>query len=145
MLRSAQTCFLLAFTTGLLFPASGCRQIGHDPVVWKTEVRSPDGTWIATARTDQWGGFGTARVETTVSIRKVDGTVNHGEPFGILSFPDGGGISKAYTLSDDNADRSLDVRWTSPKHLEITHTSAINPDLEVVRFSDVDITYDLAR
>jgi hypothetical protein len=96
-------------------------------------------------RTDQWGGFGTAWVKTTVSIRKVDGTVNRGKPFDVLSYPGGGDIPKTYTLSEMNADQNLQVRWASPKHLEIMHKTSIDPDLEVIRFSDVDVTYDFAR
>jgi hypothetical protein len=45
----------LAVTAVLLGSLLGCR---YYPVVWKHDFRSPDGAWIATARTDQWGGFG---------------------------------------------------------------------------------------
>ena len=106
---------------------------------------SPDGTWVATARTDQWGGFGSAWVETTVSIRKLDGTVNHGKPFDVLSYPGGGNIPKTYTLAQENADHDLQVRWASSKHLEIAHASPVEPDLEVIRFSDIDVTYAIAK
>ena len=109
------------------------------------DVRSPDGAWIATARTDQWGGFGSAWVQTVVSIRKTNGTVNHGAPFDILSYPGGGMIPKAYVPSEENADRNLQIRWTSTRHLEVTHFTVIDPDLMVVRFSDVDISYDIDR
>jgi len=70
----------IAAITGLSFLAilAGCHS---SPTVWKQDVRSPDGAWIATARTDQWGGFGSAWVETTGSIRKLNKTVNNGKPF----------------------------------------------------------------
>ena len=109
------------------------------------DIRSPDGAWIATARTDQWGGFGTAWVETTVSIRKIDSTVIHGKPFDVLSYPGGGSIPKTYSLSTENADQNLHIRWASDKQFEIAHRSPVEPDLIVIRFSDVDIRYDLAR
>ena len=38
----------------------------------------------------QWGGFGSAWVETTVSIKKADKTVNKGKPFDVFSYPGGG-------------------------------------------------------
>ena len=50
----------------------------------------------------------------------------------------------AYVLSDANAGRDLQVTWLSPTHLQIAHKSAIVPDLEVVRFSDIDISYQLS-
>jgi hypothetical protein len=130
----------LAISAVLLGNFLGCQ---NDPTVWIKDFRSPDQAWVATARTRQWGGFGTAWVETTVSIKKVDGTVNRGKPFDVLSYPDGGSGGPAYVLSDANADRDLKVNWLSPTHLEIAHTSPINPDLEVVRFSNIDISYQL--
>jgi hypothetical protein len=126
-------------TTAVLFGCFvGCH---HDPTVWKKDVRSPDGAWLATARTDQWGGFGSAWVETAVSIRRIDGTVNHGKPFDVLSYPGGGRIPRTYVLSDENLDPDLRIVWQSPTHLQITHQSAIEPDLEVIRFSNVDISF----
>ena len=73
----------------------------------------------------------------------MDGTVNSGKPFDVLSYPDGGSGGPAYVLSDANADRALKVNWLSPTHLEIAHSSAVDPDLEVVRFSNIDISYQL--
>lgn len=130
----------LAISTVLLGGFLGCH---NDPTVWIKDVRSPNGAWIATARTRQWGGFGSAWVETSVSIQKVDKTVNSGKPFDVLSYPGGGAGGPAYVLSDANADHDLQVIWLSPTHLQIAHKSAINPDLEVIRFSDVDISYQL--
>jgi hypothetical protein len=118
---------------------SGCH---HDPTVWRTSLRSPDGVWLATARTDQDGGFGSAWIETVVTVQKLDGTVNHGKPFDVLSYPEGGPIRKAYVLSDENAGGgvNLKMKWLTSKHLEIDYTGNIDPDLQVARFSDIDIT-----
>jgi hypothetical protein len=118
--------------------ALGCNS---DPTVWIKDIPSPNGAWVATARTRQWGGFGSAWIETTVSIKKLDGTVNNGKPFDVLSYPDSGPISKPYVLSDANLDPDLQVSWLTPTHLQITHRSAIDPDLQVIRFSDVDISF----
>jgi hypothetical protein len=120
---------------------TGCRDIVHNPTVWRRNIASTDGQWLATARTDQWGGFGTAWVETTVSLRKPNKTVNRGKAFDIFSFPGERGIHKAYTLTDENASRDIRLNWLSPKHLEIDYASDVQPDLAVIRFSDVDITY----
>ena len=120
----------------------GCR---YDPTVWKQEVRAPDGAWIAQARTDQWGGFGSAYVATTVSLVRVDGTYNKGKAFDIFSYPGGGPIAKTYVLSDDNADGDLHLKWLTPTHLEVTHLSRLEePTLEVIRFGNVDVTFRLS-
>jgi hypothetical protein len=127
---------------GITFVFLGCLLGCHDdPTVWKKELRSPDGAWIATARTEQWGGFGSAWVQTTVSLRKTDGTVNHGKPFDIFSYPGGGKVPKTYVLSDENSDPDLLIAWVAPTHLEIAHSPGIDPDLEVIRFSNVDISF----
>ena len=119
----------------------GCR---YDPTVWKEDLRAPDGAWIARARTDQWGGFGSAYVATTVSLVRVDGTWNKGKAFDVFSYPGGGPIPKTYVLSDDNADRELHLQWLTPTHLEVTHLSLVEqPTLEVIRFGNVDITFRL--
>jgi hypothetical protein len=119
----------------------GCR---YDPTVWKEDFRAPDGAWIAKAQTDQWGGFGSAYVATTVSLVRVDGTYNKGKAFDIFSYPGGGQIPKTYVLSDDNADRDLHLKWLTPTHLEVTHLSPIEePTLEVIRFGTVDVTFKL--
>jgi hypothetical protein len=137
-MRAGITASLIAFT--IAWSLVGCR---YDPIVWKKDLRAPDGAWIARARTDQWGGFGSAYVATTVSLVRVDGTYNKGEAFDILSYPGGGPIPKTYVLSDDNADRNLQLKWVSPTQLEITHLAPIEPTLEVVRFGNVDVTFRL--
>ncbi len=119
---------------------SGCGYF-YDPTVWVEDLRSPDGAWTATATTRQWGGFGSAWVETTVSIRKIDKTVNKGKPFDVFSYPGGGRIPKTYVLSAENADADLQVSWLTPNHLQIGHKSPVEPDLAVIRFANVDVTF----
>ena len=125
----------------LLLPLTACRR-RYDPTVWKVNVKSPDGAWLATARTDQFGGPGTDWVDTVVTLKKLNGTVNRGKPFDVLEYPDGGPIQKPYTLSDANAGGgvNLRMRWLTSKQLEIDYTGNIEPDLQVVKFGGADIT-----
>lgn len=139
-MRIGLTVPLMALTVSSLLV--GCR---YDPTVWKQDFRAPGGAWIAKARTDQWGGFGSAYVATTVSLVRVDGTYNKGEAFDVFSYPGGGPIPKTYVLSDDNADRDLHLKWLTPTHLEVTHLSLVEqPTLEVIRFGNVDVTFRLS-
>ena len=119
----------------------GCRQ---DPAVWKTDLPSTDGAWVASAETDQWGGFGSAYVETTVSVRRPDKTVNSGKPYDVLGFPTGGPIRHAYVLSNDNAGGgvNLKMKWESPSHLQVTYDGTAEPDLQVVKFAGVNISLE---
>ncbi len=118
---------------------NGCRS---NLTVWRTELLSPDKAWLAVAHTDQNGGFGSAYVDTVVSLKKLDGSVNRGKPFDVLEYPDGGPIRKSYVLSDENAGGgvNLQMKWLSASHLEINYSGNIDPDLQVVRFAGVDIT-----
>jgi hypothetical protein len=136
-LRNGSTRLAVAFVALTLLAA--CND--DDPTVWRKNVPSPDGAWVATARTDQWGGFGSAYIETTVSLRKVDGTVNGGKPFDVFDYPSDGPLPKPYVLSDENADPDLRLIWLGSSHLKIEHPTEIIPDLEVARYSNVDISF----
>jgi len=136
--RFAARMISAATSVAALALLSGCH---NDPTVWEKDVLAPGGAWVATARTRQWGGFGSAWIETTVSIRKLDGTVNHGKPFDVLSYPGEGPIPKPYVLSSENADPGLRLTWLTGTHLQIDHRSTIDPDLEVVRFANIDISF----
>ena len=123
----------------LFMPLMGCN---HDPTIWKLDLLSPDGAWQATARTDQYGGFGTAYVGTVVTLRKLDGTVNKGKPFDILEYPGGGPIQEPYALSNSNAGGGVNLRmkWLTANRLAIDYSGTIEPTLQVVKFGGVDIT-----
>jgi hypothetical protein len=125
---------------GLSMSLVGCR---YDPTVWKLDLRSPDGAWLSSARTDQYGGFGTASIETVVTLKKLDGTVNKGKPFDILAYPENGPIPKPYVLSDSNAGGGVNLKmnWLTPRNLEIDYSGNIEPDLQVVKFGGIDISF----
>jgi hypothetical protein len=110
----------LAMFLPLLF--TGCRE----PAVWTSECRSQDGRWIATAQTVEYGGFGTGAAETTVEIRRSNGS---GSPQRVLAFADGG------------REIGLKMHWEGSSHLVIVY--AANPALlyfQVVKTSGIDIS-----
>ena len=126
------------WSLALFMPMMAC----NCPTVWKLDLPSPDGAWLATAQTEQCGGFGSAYVGTFVTLRKLDGTVNKGKPFAILDYPGGGPIQKSYVLSDSNAGGGVNLRmkWLTAQHLEVDYSGTIEPNLQVVKFGGVDIT-----
>lgn len=112
----------LHLIAAVLFTCSGCRE----PVTWSTESRSPDGTWIATAKTAEYSGFGTGAVETTVSIKRSNGS---GSPERVLGFAEAG------------PDMDLKLQWDAPSHLLVVYKA--NPAVlyfQVVKTSGVDIS-----
>jgi hypothetical protein len=118
-LHEAMKAVLVALA---LSTCCGCR----DPVTWSAESRSPDGTWIATVETIEHSGFGTGGVETTVSIKRSNGS---GAPERVLAFAEGG------------PDMGLKMQWDGPSHLVVLYKA--HPSLlyfQVVKTSGVDIS-----
>jgi hypothetical protein len=115
---------VLAF--GVCILVAGCRDIA---TTWSAEARSPDGHWVATARTQQWGGPGTAYDATSVFLKQ-----GSQPPTQILGF------------SHQYATMNLKMTWVTPAHLEVTYGPSERPgdhvsvDLQVVRIAGVDIS-----
>ncbi len=65
------------------------------------------------------------------------------EPFTILQYPSDGSSTKAYVLSNENADRFLAIHWTDGNHLELIYTGGAEPDLEVTKYATVNISTQL--
>ena len=108
--------------------------------VWKAEVRSPDGIWIATARTVQSGGFGTAWITTSVSLKRVGSS---DPPMEVLGFSCQGPVPRPYVLDNvANAGRTMNLRlkWVSATHLEVTYSGKPDIYLQVVKYQGVEIT-----
>jgi hypothetical protein len=119
---------------------SGCRR--DVPAIWKEDIQSPDGAWLASARTIQDGGFGSAYIGTTVYLKRIDGRVNSGKPQEILDFDCPGPAARAYELDPANAGGTihLTMKWASPSHLDVSYDGKATVDFQVVKFSDVDVS-----
>lgn len=111
-------------------------------VVWHHEVPSPDGRWSAVAETHQTGGWGSGYGWTTVSLKHLKGNAKS-EPFTILQYLSDGSSTKAYILSNENADSFLAIHWTDENHLELIYTGGTEPDLEVTKYATVNISTQL--
>lgn len=119
---------------GLL--ASGCN---GPPTIWKAEFPSPNGLWIASVRTIQHGGFGTASIDTVVYLQQKGGAQ---PPTQILGFDCPGPAPRPYVLSDANAGGTIELRvkWLSPSHLYVTYDKHADLYFQVVRMAGVDIS-----
>jgi hypothetical protein len=101
----------------------------HDhATTWSAEARSPDSRWLATARTEQWGGPGTASAATSVFLKQ--GSQDAAE---VLGFSHG-----APTMN-------LTMEWVTPKHFKvaygpIAHGDSVTVSFQAVRIADIEIT-----
>jgi len=115
----------------------GCKS---DATIWATEVRSPDGSWIASARTVQSGGFGSASMDTAVYLKQAGVS---GPPTEVLAFSCKGPAARPYVHDDRaNAGGTIDLamKWLTPSHLEVTYDK--HPDLyfQAVRMDGIEIS-----
>jgi hypothetical protein len=123
---------------------SGCNDNAH-PTIWSTEVRSPDGQWLATARTDQYGGPGNAGIYTIVSLKRTSVSL---PPYDVLSFSCNGPAPSPYHLDKANAGGTIDLimRWENSSHLIVTYDGHATVDTQAIRFAGVDVSLqDLSR
>jgi hypothetical protein len=98
----------------------------RDPTIWSTECRSPDSAWVATARTVEHGGFGTAGVETIVEVKRPGSSSS---PERVLAFADGGLAIH------------LRMNWDGPTHLSVVYDSdPQNLYYQVVKTSGIEIS-----
>jgi hypothetical protein len=125
--RRARTAFGVASVLAwlmlvLLSALAGCRDVA---TIWSSESRSPDGRWIATARTEQYGGPGTAGVLSTVFLEQVYGRRDK---------------IQVLQLSQDAASVELKLNWLAPTHLEITYKQPASVDFQAIKCGGIDIS-----
>ena len=96
------------------------------------EARSPDGRWIASARTDQYSGPGNAGLYTAVELRR---TSSQNSPTQILLLD-----------QQEMGEITLKMSWLTPSHLEVAYTKHPRIDFQVVKSGGIDISVkDLSR
>lgn len=127
---------------GVCVLVSGCQDA---PTIWMAEVRSPDGLWIASARTIQNGGFGSAHIDTIVYLKQSNVSQ---PPREVLRFSCLGPAPRPYVLDNANAGGTIDLtmKWVTPSHLDVTYDR--HPDLyfQVVKYGGINISVqDLSR
>jgi hypothetical protein len=107
---------------------TGCND---EPVaIWSLTSKSPDGVWIAGARTDQWSGPGIASVATYVELRWTPNLQR--EPISILVMSN----ESAYPLGVT----AVKMNWISSTHLDITYPASAKVEFQAVIASGLSIT-----
>jgi hypothetical protein len=124
LIRTAITFTII----GLYVLGSGCQDVA---TTWSAEAQSPDGLWVATARSQQWGGPGTAYDATTVYLQRIKGSQ---PPTQVLAF------------SHQYETMNLKMKWLTPTHLEVTYGVSAKPgdhvslDFQAVKCGGIDIS-----
>jgi hypothetical protein len=112
---------------GVCLLTSGCERA---TTTWSAEARSPDGLWVATARTESLAGPGTAYDGTTV----------------YLKWTKGGHATRVLAFTHYYPTMNLKMEWITPTHLGVTYGENARPgdhvrvDFQVVKYGDLDIS-----
>ena len=124
MPRNAVSVFVLM---NVCFVA-GCHDV---KTTWSAQTLSPDKTWLASARTEQHGGPGTAGVQTIVYLKQI---ADPRPPTQILLLdPD------PYS---QNNEIGMKMRWVTPSHLDLTYSGSATIDFEAVLLDGVQISVE---
>jgi hypothetical protein len=114
----------------------------EDLIIWKSELKSPDGTWVASADTVQNGGFGSAHIDTSVYLKQA---VSKQSPIEVLGFGCDGPVPHPYVL-DNVANRggtiNLTMKWMTPSHLHVTYEGHPDIKFQAVRVAGIEITLE---
>ena len=97
--------------------------------IWSAESVSPDGIWRAEAHTDQYGGPGTARVQTNVLLKRTNTT---GASIEILEFENESATPPGIT--------AVKMEWITPSHLEVSFGKQAHLYFQVVKSAGIDIS-----
>jgi hypothetical protein len=117
---------LLLLTCVAMF---GCRET--PTTTWSAQSLSPDGNWIAIARSEQGGGIGGAYDVTTVSLKRTNGSQ---PPAQVLLF------------SHEYSTMNLKMEWLTPTHLNVTYGPSARPgdhadlNFQAVKCAGVEIS-----
>jgi hypothetical protein len=94
----------------------GCHQAQAPNVSWSEQVKSPDGIWLATARSEWGGGMGGSYDVTIVALKIINGSQ---PPVQILLF------------SHEYPTMNLKMDWLGPKHLNVKYGPSARPGDDV--------------
>src|SRR5579864_8485842 len=100
---------------------------------WTSEVRSPDGNWLAVARSEQGSGPGNASDATTVYLKR-------------LKWPQP--LTQVLGFSHQYATMNLKMEWVSPAHLHVRYGESAKPgdhvnlNFQVVKYAGIDISVE---
>lgn len=123
--RSAQVCALMLVVCAAM---AGCRGTGATTTWSSAAVKSPDGRWSATARSQEWGGFGTAYAVTTVALKSTES----------------GATADVLAFSQQYATMCIEVKWLSPNRLAVSFGPSSRPGDQVDLNYQVTVFYGIS-
>jgi hypothetical protein len=113
---------------GLAIAALSITLLGCGPkTMWSTTAVSPDGKWIAGARTQMWSGPGNATVASTVNLVRAH---DSHDPADIVSYLEGAKSPRPQ------------IEWRSANDLVVRVPNPADLNLQVIKFADIRISVE---
>jgi hypothetical protein len=129
MTRIANRKLIIFFILAVCAFVSGCKD---SAIIWSGESQSPDKHFETSARTEQYGGLGTAAVITTVYLSQSGHS-----PIEILSLSNESAYPSGIT--------AVNMTWITPSHLSITYKGHATIDFQAVKCAGVEISVEEKR
>jgi hypothetical protein len=126
MTRIAYRMLMISSILAICAFVSGCKNCA---VIWSGESQSLDKHYVASARTVQCGGLGTAGVYTTVYLKQRGQS-----PVEILGLS----YESAYPLGIT----AVNMIWITPSHLSITYEGKATIYFQAIKCAGVEITVE---
>ena len=118
---------LFSFVVCLVVAASGCGSAVE--TMWSVEVPSPDGLWIASARTDQTSGPGNADLTTGVYLRRT----NRADSATTVLLFQNKPVSSKRAITPR-------IEWLTPSHLQVTFNQLPDFYSQTIKYAGIDIS-----
>ena len=119
--------FAIVACVALCVSLGGCR--GGSESLGSSQAVSPDGQWVAKAKTVAQSGFGTGYISTKVYLNWTKGSQSDVQ---IL------GLSYEYEIPAGITD--VDLKWITPKHLELVYRGRPTVVFQAIRCGGIDIS-----
>jgi hypothetical protein len=128
---------IVVIVIGVCALLSGCE---NAPTIWKAEAQSPDRLWLASVRTQQHGGFGSAGIINSVYLKRINSST---PPIEILEiFSNGAGAAHPYVLDNANAGGTINlaIKWVNPSRLDVTYRGPAEVSYQVAQYGGIEIS-----
>jgi len=118
---------LLLLAASVAIFASGCRS---SETIWSAQAKSPDGKVVASARADlrNKGLSIISSIDTNVYVNWAG---DKRPAMLVLNLADG---------SDAPADTTVEMKWLTPTHLELTYKGNRSVGFQAVKWAGIDIS-----
>jgi hypothetical protein len=130
LLRTLLVVFLCALPIAFLHPSAPR----------STQAQSPDGFWLAVARTGSAGWFDKSDLETTVFLERREGQTNpvdslwEHQPWRPITI-----VRLTHPAPAPTGDGLVQMRWLTPTHLEVAYRGKARLDYHLPDCSGVHI------